>query len=211
MAVTLGIGAAVAPASVSAAVIVADSINEFASNGAASWAATEVGWFYTPSSAYGLVGINTRFGSSDGRTVTVEVYDAHPGSSGVLLRDGDYTLTGTSFQGGLFDELLLVAGEEYFIGFRNVGLLGDLGGLGVNVTNDDGAEQLLGEFGDEGLRYSFINDGSYANGPETGFTAQPILQFLANEPTSVPEPLTLALVAGGLVALGATRRRRRSN
>ena len=62
MAVTLGIGAAVAPTCVSAAVIVADSINEFASNAATPWAATEVGWFYTPSSAYDLVGINTRFG-----------------------------------------------------------------------------------------------------------------------------------------------------
>ena len=199
MAVTLGIGAAVAPASVSAAVIVADSINEFASNGGATWAATEVGWFYTPSSAYGLVGINTRFGSSDDRTVTVEVYDEHPGSGGILLRDDDYTLTGTSFQGGLFDELLLVAGEDYFIGFRTVG------GLGVNVTDEQGAESL------GLLRFSLANDGSYSLELIGTTNAQPILQFLANEPTSVPEPFTLALVAGGLVALGATRRRRRSN
>jgi hypothetical protein len=178
--------------------VVADSINQNASPAAGyTWGATEVGWYYTPASSYDLVGVQTRFGSADSRTVTVEVYDAYPGDGGVLLRSADFTPAADAFAGGVFAPLGLVAGHTYFVGFRNVG------DLAVNVTLDDGATNLPG-----GLRFSFANDGSYVLGPETGFTAQPILQFLKS--SSTPEPASLTLLALGAIAqMGFAWRRRR--
>jgi hypothetical protein len=175
--------------------IVADSINESATNANTFWIATEVGWLYTPTSSFSLVGINTRFGSSDGRTVTVEVYDEQPTAGGTLLRSAGYVLGGTGFEGALFAALDLTAGEDYFFGFRNVG------SLNVNVTDDAGATNLPG-----GLKYSFSNDGSYSQGPETGFTAQPIVQFLSDNANPVPEPSTVMLLGLGLAAIGVRRK-----
>ncbi len=183
-----------------AGLIVADSINQNASPSGATWAATEVGWFYTPTLSYNLVGVQTKFGSADSRTVTVEVYDAFPGSGGTLLRSAGFTPEANAFAGGEFAPLSLTAGDTYFVGFRNVG------GLSVNVTSDPGATNLPG-----GLRYSFDNNGSYNLGPETAFTAQPILQFeTGTAPIPTPEPTSLTLVAVGVVAqLGYAWRRLR--
>lgn len=180
-----------------AAPTVADTINP-AGTSYVTWAATEVGWTYTPTFAYDLVGIQTKFGSFDGRTVTAELYDRTPSSGGTLLRSANFVVDSLEFIGGLFSALSLDAGEDYFVGFRNVG------GLGTNVTNIAGATNLPG-----GLRYSFANNGSYANGPETGFTAQPMLQFLTvADSNPVPEPGSIALLSLGLIGLAATRKHR---
>lgn len=176
---------------------VVDSINVGATPSASTnWIATEVGWTYVPSFDYNLDGVLTKFGigANDGRTITVEVYDEAPSAGGVLLRSGTFNPASDSFAGATFLPLALVAGEDYFIGFRNVG------GLPVNVTSDGGATNLPG-----GLMYSFSNNGTYNLGPETGFTAQPILQFTGA--SNVPEPATMAVF--GLMAVGAFGVRRR--
>jgi hypothetical protein len=181
--------------------IVVDSINATASpHPVSSWATGvgKVGWFYTPTFSYELAGIATKFRSADSRTVTAEIYDEFPGDGGVLLRTASFSPLSGVFSGGIFSAPLgLSSGVTYFFGFTNVE------GLGVNVTNDAGATNLSG-----GMRFSTLS-GNYNSGPETGYTAQPIIQFQA---MAVPEPNSLALCGIGacVMAIAAARRRRRA-
>jgi len=189
MIVTGALGAA-APAS--AAVI--EQINPSASS-SATWAASEVGWFYTPTVSYNLTGLGTKFGSSDGRTVGAFVYSGSPGAL-TLLGSSSLTPVGNAFAQAAFSPLSLSAGTTYFVAFTNVA------GLATNVTDDAGATNLAG-----GLRYSF-GSGAFELGPETGFTAQPMLQFSGN--SAVPEPATWAMLITGFGLAGAAMRRRRA-
>lgn len=176
------------------ALSVVDSINSDKTPANTYWLATEVGWTYTPGFSYDLSGVNTKFGSDDSRTVTLEVYSAAPALGGALLRSVGFTPVANAFSGGTFSPLSLLAGQSYFIGFRNTG------GLNVNVTADQGASAL------DPLRYSFSNDGSY-NSVESGiFTAQPILQFVGENTTSIPTPALLPGLIG--LGLGVLRKRK---
>jgi hypothetical protein len=75
--------AAGAASSVKADII--DSINaQYDPSLAASWNVPEVGWVYIPTFSYTLSGIGTKFGSSDGRTVTAEIFSGAPGSLSLL-------------------------------------------------------------------------------------------------------------------------------
>lgn len=103
----------------------------------------------SPTFSSDLVGIQTKFGSLDGRTVTAEIYDADASTDGTLLRSANFVVDSVAFVGGLFSALSLQAGEANFVGFRNVG------GLGTNVTHDHSATNLPG-----GLLFSFANNGS---------------------------------------------------
>ncbi len=184
-----------------ATLITIDSINESAIPTATTWNATEVGWFYTPTFSYALSGITTKFGPVlDLRTITLEFYDAFPGSGGIILRSADFTPLSNTFSGPQFSPLNLQAHQTYFFGFRNVG------GMFTNVTSDLGATSLAG-----GLRYSFANDGSYALGPEAGFTTQPIIQFqsLQNPIATVPDPSTFFIFSAAF-ALNLSRLRGKS-
>ena len=185
---------------VQAAVIVVDSINESASPAPYLWSAPEVGWFYTPTFSYDLAGVRTKFGNSvDSRTVTVEVYNAHPESGGTLLRSADFAPLSNAFAGGEFAPLSLVAKTTYFFGFRNVG--GSI--LNINSTEDFGATNL------GVIRFSFVNDGSYSFSDDTSYTTQPIVQFLGqpSAPPAVPEPSMM--VIGTLFGLGGLVAKRR--
>jgi hypothetical protein len=182
---------------VQAATIV-DSVNANSSPAAfTSWGATEVGWFYTPTSSYTLDGINTKFGSggsTSNQTVTVEVYNGAP-SSATLLRSASFTALINQFSGGTFANLNLLAGQSYFIGFRNVG------GLGVNFTNDVGATALAP------FQFGFSNNGSYTFGSSNRPNTQAILQFSQNS-APIPTPALLP----GLLALGlGVLRKRKAN
>jgi len=195
---TILILAACLPSFVFASPVI-DSINAGLTSASVGWAVTEVGWFYTPGFGYELEGIFTKFGTSKmssgnyNRTVTAEVYDEHPGSGGVLLRSIGFVPIINTFAGGHFAGLSLTSGEDYFIGFRNVG------GLDANITSDSGAINL------GSLRFSFSNDGSYS-GTDTMFpVAQPILQF-----HGTPEPSTYLLFAIGILGiLGLSYRQRK--
>jgi len=170
------------------AATIVDSVNANNSPAAfTSWGATEVGWFYTPTFSYTLNGINTKFGSggsANNQIVTVEIYNGAPSSS-TLLRSASFTALINQFSGGTFASLSLLAGQNYFIGFRNVG------GLGVNFTNDAGATALAS------FRFGFNNDGTYPVSFSGTPNTQPILQFSQNS-TAVPTPALLP----GLAALG---------
>lgn len=175
----------------------------------------EIGWVYTPQQSYSLTGIYTRLGyggidyseeigdyteSNIGyRDVTVEVFDAPPSKGGRLLRSVDYRVEDHSLQGVTFEALDLHAGEDYFIGFRNIDL------LLVNLALDDEAlnfpcyaTRLPYDYSDQGTIGTY---NTRYNNHDSGLVNKPILAF-----EGVPEPATLLLFGLG----GLLLRKRRS-
>lgn len=200
--------------------IIADSINASATPAfydpgspfTMTWNASQVGWFYTPSTSYDLWEVLTKFGVADHRLVTVDVYQASHGANGSLLspsagavplRSAQFVPQTDTLAGGIFAPLTLTANNTYFIGFENVS------GLGLNVTADSGATSLAG-----GLRFGF-SGGGYLPASVGGFLSQPILQFQYDPPDApaTPEPASIVLFGIGscvLVSSAAWRRRRSS-
>ena len=218
-AAALAIVATVRP--VQAGWIIADSVNASATPAfydpgspiTMTWNASEVGWFYTPSTSFPLWEVLTKFGVVDHRLVTVDVYqasrDAHgnllsPGAGAVPLRSAQFAPQADALAGGIFAPMTLTANNTYFIGFENVS------GLGLNVTADSGATSLAG-----GLRFGFPGTG-YLPVSVGGFLSQPILQFQYDPPSApdapaAPEPASIVLFGLGscvLVGSAAWRRRR---
>jgi hypothetical protein len=183
-------------ASQASAAVVMDAINPGGTS-SSTWAADEVGWFYTPTFSYSLSGIGTKFGSSDGRTVTAEIFSGVPGSL-TLLASGNLTPIANAFSDAFFSAINLTAGTTYFVAFEHVS------GLATNVTDTAGATNLAG-----GLRYSFSSNNSFDSGPETQFTAQPMIEFIGGRGGAVPEPATWAMMVLGFGTAGAALRRRR--
>ena len=93
-----------------------------------------IGWHYSPTTAYNLDRIETTFrsvpnGSAFTRSVTMSIWDAHPGSGGLLLQSGSFNVgTSGGAQGISFSEIELSAGHNYFIGLNNIL------GLGINIV-----------------------------------------------------------------------------
>ncbi len=173
-----------------ASFVVLDEVNSsFVPDPNFFWNAAEVGWVYTPDFSYQLTGVATRFAGTDGRTVTLEVYAGIPVKGGTLLRSADYVPATQQFTQAAIAPLQLMAGTDYFIGYRNTA------GLHVNVAIEMEAENLP-------VYFSFSNTGSYDLGPKGEvFTGQPILQFLG-----VPEPTSPLWLAGlGVVAVAGRR------
>lgn len=88
------------------------------------WSATTYGIEYTPGSNYEVARIEANWNgvNGDGRTITIEVYDANPNSGGVKLSEGTFSQTGAGWQGAdLNTPVSFVSGEDYFIGFGNPG------------------------------------------------------------------------------------------
>lgn len=164
--------------------VVADSFNADKNPADGGWGIAEVGWIYTPDFSYNLSGIRTKFGSSDSRTVTIEVYDGHPhpdqGEEGTLLRSAFFTPSANVFSGGSFQPLAINAGEDYFIGFRNVS------GLGSNFTTDPGAVPV------SPLYFWMTNIGIYENESSEPNFMQAILQFEGDQTEpNLPDPCDL--------------------
>ena len=59
----------------------------------------------------------------------MSIWDAHPGSGGLLLQSGSFNVgTSGGAQGISFSEIELSAGHNYFIGLNNIL------GLGINIV-----------------------------------------------------------------------------
>jgi len=129
---------------------VMDGVNDFATPYAYDeYFATEVGWYYTPSSSYVLTGVETQFYDTVGGECTLEIFKNGPPPVGgsVLLGSAAFTTTTTyspTWSGGTFlAPVALTSGTTYFVGFRNVS------GFGVNYTDttDPRRRQLAYRFG----------------------------------------------------------------
>lgn len=184
-----------------------DGINESASLPTTHWLIDNGGWVYTPAAGYTLNGIDTRFntcwngtcsGAATSQTLTVEIWDERPGSGPAnLLRSATFVASNQSsdWVGGVFANLDLVAGEDYFIGFKG------LTGVGTNVTEDLGATTLNGLWwGGAGSPYQNL----YAAQANAALS-QPLLRFMGEPAARVPEPGSLALVAAALLCLVCLR------
>jgi MYXO-CTERM domain-containing protein len=166
------------------------------------WQVAEVGWFYTPTTSFTFNEIRTYFSNVPAGSGLVHFELREPVLNinnnfvaGPLLRE-TYFLPEAQLAGGTFDDFQMIAGQSYFMGFR------DVEGLGLNVTDDDNRGKL-------GLmNFSTSSTGQYATQDFPGITQSPILQMWGG-PSQVPETGTLTLLAlGGLVAPGLLRRRR---
>ncbi|MHC4153938.1 MAG: DNRLRE domain-containing protein [Planctomycetota bacterium] len=155
-----------------------DSFNADKNPDAEPWGVCEVGWVYTPGSIYNLTGVRTKFGSGDSRVVTVEVYDELPSQGGTLLRSATFSPLANAFAGGSFEPLEVTAGEDYFIGIRNVL------GLSANFTPEPDSVSV------SPLYYSATDSGSYEDITFYYIFTQAILQFEGFE-GQVPDPCGL--------------------
>jgi hypothetical protein len=98
---------------------------------------TDVGWPYVPPTSFDLVEIDTNFAVELGanRTITAEIFQGIPGQPGAALL-GSVSFDSSMAHGQLGGVPLpspvpLTQGQQYFIGFLNVG------GLGLNVDADN--------------------------------------------------------------------------
>jgi hypothetical protein len=160
--------------------------------------ASEAGWLYTSSQSYDLTRIATRFASTDGRVVTVELYDGLPSGGANLLASTNFIPFPDVFSSAdFFTPIHVDAGHSYFVGFRNIS------GLGSNITFD-AAKTDVGP--------AYISSGG--NSLYTSLclpSSAPILQFFGagDEVPATPTPLPSSALTGALLLGGLTLRTRR--
>jgi hypothetical protein len=180
---------------------VVDSINGSGTPGPpGTWIASTYGIEYTPTSSYQVTRIEANWNGDvgDGRTITVEVYDANPNSGGVKLAEGSFAQTGSGWQGADLDNpVSFQAGEGYFIGFSNT-----LDEMGRFFTDDDSGTEFTVWWGDAPSDYS--NDD-----PPPGYHT-PIWRFIGSSVVAVPalSPYGVALLIVALAGLAIVALRR---
>lgn len=159
------------------------------------WNIENIGWLYTPTFDYTLQGVNTLFGTDTRQAlpqiVTLEIFDEVGGN---VLRSADFMALENTYSGALFADLTLVAGEDYFIGFRNIM------NLQANFNVDGIAPTELTAF------YNFAGAPDYGSQVNSGPIAQALLQF-EGQRVPVPEPSSLILLLAGILGFAASRRK----
>ena len=167
----------------------------------AQWSAAEVGWFFTPGSTlFNVTEIKTAFASTAGWNqnpvnglVTEEIFKSFvPGTGGTLIASNSFAPISNTYTGGFFaGPITLLAGTQYFIGFRNVA------GLGSNIVNYPGVAAVpLQQF------FSGVNDGLYSTSTPSEANSAPTLIFYDNLITPEPASGLLALVGVAGLFLG---------
>lgn len=184
-----------------------------------------IGWIYSPTTAYNLDRIETTFravpnASAFTRPVTLSIWDELPQLGGSILKTGVFNVgQGGGSQGISFSEFALTAGEDYFVSLQNIN------GLGINIVqpiNNDfaqgqpvGTEFLDGWYSGNGSSFSTFVPLATGNPnvPNNPFAA-PILRFYGSPIApvgngEVPEPTSVVILAG-LSLFALVRHHRRS-
>lgn len=183
-----------------------DEYNGSKNTSDAPWSVSEIGWFYTPSQTFTLTDVESKFDAlgGTGATITVEIFDAGviaPFTSDVPIFTQAFDVDVVEDWEGLTSIVggpVLNAGSEYFIGFTG------LTGVGVNITEDSGADAL-------DMQFSAGGDpvGSYATASSIPLEDQVILRIGGNVVgATVPEPASAAILVVGSVLLVRRRRLR---
>jgi hypothetical protein len=164
----------------------------------------EAGFAFTPTSTIDLSGFRTKFNTSDGRSVSFQLFTAAAGipNTAMTLVNQSFTAVGGGVLTGVdFSPVTLIGGMQYFAALTN------LNGLGVNFTDNPSAvEAPTGE-----VRFTLTGDPlRFQNFDDTPPESQPIFQLLT-PPAPVPEPSTTVLLAlCGAVGGGMSLRKRRA-
>jgi hypothetical protein len=217
---------ALAPALLAAApVYVNQAIEDGGSNfpeAGRVWLVDDVGWIYRPSSTIHFSRLSTIFDSSDGRLITVEIWTnlpadllstppppntwsgmRAPASTAALLATTSFLAGAGTYGGGTANfgtDVVLQAGQDYFIGYRN------MNGMGANWTGFVAATEFLL------MRYDEDDSGNYQQKPPcTGGTpnaCEPFNDSYVILRFDTPEPGVNLLIGTGLLGLAALRRRR---
>jgi hypothetical protein len=168
---------------------------------------TDIGWYYTPSTSYDLVGVDTIFTTTTNpsdidRSVTVGIWTDRPSNGGTLLESASFnTATARGVYGGAtFSGALLTAGTTYFVGLENIL------NLGVNQVSYSTSGGASGPPGSVALDSTWADSGGAGFGTEasngTTWFDKPVMEFLEPSPVSgAPEPASLLLACIGLGAV----------
>lgn len=177
----------------------------------------DIGWYYTPSTSYNLVGVDTIFTTTTSpndvdRTVTIGIWTDRPSNGGTLLESGTFnSATARGVYGGAtFAGTPLTAGVTYFVGLENIL------NLGVNEVSYTTSGGSSGPPGSVAVGSTWADGGGATFGSEasngTTWFDKPVMEFFEPSPvTATPEPASLLLACigfGGVVLVCKTLRHR---